>query len=455
MTLGKITKWNCLHEATAADLWDESVENSVPCTVIPSTRRVVAPMNISLLQNVLSSALKSGVGAAPLPNEIRKDSVLATHWLATNVLVDKQVWASVTQALNHGGLFEGKDWVWVQVPDGYGYQLFTGAVSYWLIARAFHTSVDSALAELQRFVEQQPRRFWRVIGLAGVDVEGRVEIAPGIHLCHPNSAPASPHLEQWTQNPPRKNQGHTAGFMCVTAVLMMEETAPVRISANMPTSEELAKSASTGERVKLHQIAQCLPLFGPNAATPFANWTQMEEPSTLPAFDWLPRGVSSMGEMRTTVHFPFVDDPQRVNIIAAHNAQASKDPDSLSLALSRFSQAMRRKKIEDAAIELRIALEVLLVRDKGDDEPKAHLIRQRGALALATTPDERKVISKELGEAYAASSSVVHTGGFKRANQSEHVRTGLRRCAELLKRFIRKAPPKDWNDIVFSAQSHW
>ena len=181
----------------------------------------------------------------------------------------------------------------------------------------------------------------------------------------------------------------------------------------------------------------------------------MDEPSTIPAFDWFPRGSSGIGEMRTSVHFSFEDDTRRAEILRGYEARVWKDKGTLPLALSRFSQAMRRDRIEDSAIELRIALEVLLVKDKGDDEPKTHLIRQRGALALAENLEDRKRISGELAKAYAASSAVIHAGKFKKVSQSDDVKLGLERCAELLKRFILNAPPEDWNDIVFSARNHW
>jgi hypothetical protein len=240
--------------------------------------------------------------------------------------------------------------------------------------------------------------------------------------------------------------------MKTTAVLVSEKSAPIRLLkiADLPQLGSFPLKSAIS-----YDLARCLPLFGPNAATPFANWCQLDDPSSIPGFDWFPRGGSALGELRTTKAYPFVPESRLLPILEAYKHRSLAEKDLIAIGLSRFSQAMRRQKVEDQAIELRIALEALLAKDRDPQAPITHLIKQRGALVLGASPSERATIAAQLGKAYAATSEAVHTGSVKSEKQKAAIRIGMGHCAELLKRFILTPPPADWDEVVFSSPVRW
>lgn len=408
-------------------------------------------MDLAPLQIPLRTALSQGVGPAPPPPRIRKDSVFFTHCQATNASVSPRSLKTILDAFAPLGLTDILQRVRVEVPDGLSYEINAAFVAYWLIARAFSSTPEIAIQEFDNFLEQKPRRFWSCVGLAGIEVIGKIDMGNGVFLCDLASAPASSQLESWSGKPPEEGAMSSAHYyMTVEAVLVVKKEAPVRLHHGPPAFPDFPLLSSGP---KMGKIAQCLPLFGPNAATAFANWEQMDETWSIPGYDAKPRGVTSMNELRTTRSLPFVDEPRREEIISSYLALSESRQTALSIGLSRFALAMRRQRIEDRAIELRVALEALLTPDRKHDTPVTHLIRQRGGLALGTTVEERKAFGSALAKAYGCGSTAIHTGLLKLEKDKTYVEAGMQHCAELLKRFILVGPPKDWDELIFSARS--
>jgi hypothetical protein len=75
------------------------------------------------------------------------------------------------------------------------------------------------------------------------------------------------------------------------------------------------------------------------------------------------------------------------------------------VALRRFNFAYERERPEDKLIDYMIALEALLL---GDQQELKYKLAMRGAALLGNSPDERKRIYDELGEAYNQRSKTVH-----------------------------------------------
>jgi hypothetical protein len=360
---------------------------------------------------------------------------------------------TVLNAITSFGLTPHFTDAWLEIPDGYGYQINARLVAQWLIARSLNSGQETAIGELFTLLEERPRRFWVCFGLTGIDVSGKVDMGNGMFLCDIASAPASPHLEHYSGNSPEVGRlSQVDDFMKAKSVLAFEHYEPVWLRHGPFKFRDLPTSP---ENMQLYRVIQCLPLFGPNAATAIAEWRQMDEPWSIPGFDWRPRGGSGIGELRTLRSLPFIDDPRRPEIISRFTDLSATRRTGLSVGLSRFAQAMRRSHIEDRAIELRIALESLLTSDRNHDTPISHLIRQRGGLVLGTSPEERKRLGADLSRAYASGSMAVHTGGVKNDKAKESVEMGLKRCAELLKRLILVEPPENWDDLLFTAERHF
>lgn len=412
--------------------------------------RILA-VDLHLLKIALRKALAEGVIAHPLSSAIRKDSVFADHCRSTSAQMTETAITTVLKAFRDISLESHLENGRLELPDGYSYEINARLVAQWLIARGFNSEPEAAIEELRGLLEECPRRFWVCFGLSGIEVSGKVDMGNGMFLCDIASAPASPHLEHYSGRTPETGRlSPVDHYSQAKAVLVMERLEPVRLRHG---PFQIGSLPLFPERTQMHRVIQCLPLFGPNAATVVADWRQMDEGVSIPGFDWRPRGGSAIGDLRTLRSLPFFDDPRRLEIISRFLELSDSRRMVLSVGLSRFTQAMRRDHIEDRAIELRIALEALLSSDRNHNTPISHLIRQRGGIALGTSPEDRKRFGADLSKAYDSGSIAIHTGKLRKEKEKANVEMGLQRCAELLKRFILIDPPEDWDDLVFTAQS--
>lgn len=135
------------------------------------------------------------------------------------------------------------------------------------------------------------------------------------------------------------------------------------------------------------------------------------------------------------------------------------------MPLTRLNSSMMRtqkNEVEDAAIDLGIAMEALLTRDRDHDASVSYLLRLRGTLLLGGDPDTRRqnyIRIRELytlrskaahGESIAASVSVPHGPNRQRrsVNAREFLGEGTKLCADLIKAVIRRGEIPYWEAMI-------
>ena len=128
---------------------------------------------------------------------------------------------------------------------------------------------------------------------------------------------------------------------------------------------------------------------------------------------------------------------------------------SLRIAVDRW----RRSKVpyvrpEDAYIDLRIALELMYLKDFANEHSQEMRFRLAlfGAWHLSANLDERKSIRKALRDTYDAASKAVHAGEV-----TGDARVNLPDAQDLCRRGIFKllleGPPQDWGDLIMGADA--
>ena len=124
----------------------------------------------------------------------------------------------------------------------------------------------------------------------------------------------------------------------------------------------------------------------------------------------------------------------------------------MRIALDRLNQALCRQNNADAAIDLGIALEVMLLHDLRDNYQGELKYRSsiRGAMFLGgTNPNRRKTIFELLKEAYDLRSRAVHSGVFKGSKKGPLPEQTLRRatgtCARIAKKLIERGSFPEWD----------
>jgi len=135
----------------------------------------------------------------------------------------------------------------------------------------------------------------------------------------------------------------------------------------------------------------------------------------------------------------------------------------LSRALFRFAQSKGRIDFGDRALDLRIALEmVLLGAEHNKQELPGQLhnhFRLRGAWLCGTDVDDRKHLYTQLGKIYAMRSEVAHNGTVSTLKKMEPSQRDelLRSHASVAERIfvalLTQGPPDDWSHVVLGGAS--
>ena len=130
----------------------------------------------------------------------------------------------------------------------------------------------------------------------------------------------------------------------------------------------------------------------------------------------------------------------------------------LDLPIARWRRSKRATSKEDQLIELRIALEsVLLSDDRGAIGEKSHRLAIRGAWLLGETFEQRKKYFRSLREAYGFASNVLHAGRLKKQKEEARARVlneAQDICRDTIMRIAEAKAMPDWTDIILGKGFH-
>ena len=145
------------------------------------------------------------------------------------------------------------------------------------------------------------------------------------------------------------------------------------------------------------------------------------------------------------------DDRIRKLLVAVRGADART-----RMAIARWKRSTaRRSSLTDRFIDLRIALEALLLPD-GPDRQLSFSLATRGAWWLGRDAPERRRIWKTLRDAYSAASNAVHKGEAKKRGYDTEGLAALladaqMRCRGGILRVLREGSVEDWTRIILNA----
>ena len=130
----------------------------------------------------------------------------------------------------------------------------------------------------------------------------------------------------------------------------------------------------------------------------------------------------------------------------------------LNLGIARWRRSKRATTKEEQLVELRIAMEsILLADDKGAVGEKSHRLAVRGAWLLGETFEQRKSYFRSLRAAYGFASNVLHAGNLKKRDEEARARTlneAQDICRAAILRIARAKAMPDWTDIILGKGFH-
>ena len=103
---------------------------------------------------------------------------------------------------------------------------------------------------------------------------------------------------------------------------------------------------------------------------------------------------------------------------------------ALDLPIARWRQSKRSPSTNEQLIELRIALESVLLNDDTGASEKRHRLATRGAWLLGETFDQREIYFKTLKHVYDYASSVIH-GGTPKVREERNLERDIASAQDL------------------------
>ena len=201
------------------------------------------------------------------------------------------------------------------------------------------------------------------------------------------------------------------------------------------------------------RLAECI---GPCTLIPAASWFQFDDEELQAAVGLAATSHPHIEVMPATLKKHGTFDP------AAASAAVNSYLDLLgglkrrvTISLERLSQAMCRRDAGDAAVDLAIAFEALLVDNPGEH---THKVGLRAALLLGGDPETRLNNRSIVGKIYTLRSKLLHTGAIgpqvslrgKEMKSSDLVDRGAAVCAGIIRRVLDRGGLPDWYKFELS-----
>jgi Apea-like HEPN len=216
---------------------------------------------------------------------------------------------------------------------------------------------------------------------------------------------------------------------------------------------------------RAQEIAEVIALLTPKPIFVLSQWYQRPENTPL-----LGR-ISAYSGPNKDRPFYISIEPQDyrtadiTSLVGQYESLSSDVRKRLRTPLARLNQGRRdleHDSLDDAVLDLAIAAEALLTKDRNHDASISYTIRMRGTLMLGGTAEERRENYAKLRDLYDLRNRVAHRGSVaddptsispealaQKAEARERCKSGQRICTELILAVIRQGSFPDWDQLVF------
>jgi hypothetical protein len=338
---------------------------------------------------------------------------------------------------------------WIQQRGGAGIPVQAHAVPRLLISSALQGHpVKSITDEAWAFAASQTSITESYTALTGVALEGPISLCKNVDLIPWEGVPESRHKALFSSELPLPH----IRTMPNAAVRACSVEGQVLFSSNKevgPRNKDLEVST-----VQLDDILRCITVLTVAPVGLLGGWTQFRSKiaEALGVGSYWYSQAFYTADLWRVASKPVTlngEDVARVFSLFQHFKPAEKQV--LQVALDRLIQALRRKHRVDKAIDLGIALEVMLLHGIGKDDRGEMRFRSsiRGATFLGGDREERLEVLRLLKEAYDLRSQAVHSGVLKKGKSEPTLEQAARICAKIALKLIERRSFPDWDaDIV-------
>jgi len=405
-------------------------------------------MNMTKLAVLLKKSESSGITTSETPEEIQpwdKENYIINH-----LNVGKEIENELLEAIKEipeFTIFDGK-----MFNCGYQSQrVELMQIVKWLLYSTYRYGVDRTIDNINEYFELDGNPLYEVQLVSGIEVEHEIDLIDNTKLVPFDKIPNC-----WQKNrfSPSSYDFPYSEYCSRAAILRKTKASPKSWHQDNSPNKQLEVD------IQLYDICEILTLVGPSAPCPTYYWTILEEIVPLKAATGFSGGANSISYR--VYKYKHNDDAFAKDTVNSYLSLNADIKNSLLLSVKRLNMAQRKDRIEDKAIDLGIALEILLLHDHSDHDPISFPFRLRGAWFLGEDVKRRRVIYDLLKAIYDCRCSAVHSGKLKKDKykiNSQDVQLtklfeeGFSLCADLITKIIKENKFPDWNKLILGVEN--
>lgn len=346
---------------------------------------------------------------------------------------------------------------WLQRGDG-GNLLQEQMLPTHLIDSALRgKAVGPIIAQSRAFVKSSICIIEWYTPLAGVSVTKSVKLDNNIHLLPWEDVPDSNEKEIFAPRSPRARLGLILSQMRATAssVIRVRSTKRQVLFSSINDAKTVAQDSDINERTeKIRDVIRCITALSVHAVDMIGSWSRFDRK--------IANALSFSGYSQSpTVFEPALwaasrkpnplDGKAVAKLFRQFQKMSSPEQKVMRIALDRLNQALRRQNLVDKAIDLGIALEVILLHgiNEGDRGEMRYRSSVRGATFLGENKAERAQIFNRLRDTYDLRSAAVHSGVIKSEKRKKSpekiLEEAIRDTADIARKLIDRGSFPDWD----------
>ena len=260
-------------------------------------------------------------------------------------------------------------------------------------------------------------------------------------------------------------------YLGLTMLKLQISASPALFRPNTEGHERTVQSQSA-DGIKLDLVCEALSLEANRYVDRSLNWHDYPDAA---AFCFKIRTVWSEADARLkrmrSRELRVNDETDAVTITPADDVCRQRlDSDQLRRVLEALGRSDKKLRIavdrwrrskrpyvrpEDAYIDLRIALELLYLKDFANERSQEMRFRLAlfGAWHLSANLDERRSIRKTLRDAYDMASKAVHFGEVAGNEHANLLPDAQNLCRRGIYKLLLEGQPQDWGDLILGADA--
>ncbi len=401
-------------------------------------------MDTTKLSTLLEEAKSSGITLGKIPQDIHPS--LKETYLVDYINVKKEIEDKLLETIKEIpelSIFDGK----LFNCGSYSQRVELGRFIKSLLYRTHRYGVKKTSDDLNKYIELDGNPLCEIQLVSGIEVEEEIDLTDDTKLVPFDKIPDCWQKDNFS---PSSYKFPYDKYCSKAAILRKTNASPKSYHQDKRPRKLIEVD------IQLSDICDILTLIGPSSPYLTTYWTILDEIIPLK----LEAGI--MGDFGLPSHYNIYsynseDYVFAKDIVRSYLSLNNDLKKNLLLSVKRLNAAQRRNSMEDKAIDLGMALEILLLHDYNQNDPISLPFRLRGAWFLGEEMGGRKHTYDLLKSIYNCRSSAVHSGKLKKnkykidgqdTQSAKLFEEGFKLCSELIIKIIKEKKFPDWEKLI-------